>query len=189
MDARTSLAGRRGRAAAEGGRGRELRLPPEGNDSFPAARRQVIPGPAIRLHEAADRRMAEAIGRNGVAVSDLERPAVVIPLRDDTEGQLLHEGNGPAHAQSEQGIQAQTEAVLAVRLDLRGYCVAGLCDIAMHMRQRPGRRRAADPPCSRNSADSTNRRPVQMSRRKRSTAARDGHPARAPGSSPPERTH
>jgi len=97
----------------------ELRLVPEGYSRCESILRDAAGACVARLSEAASWRMGAAIGRNGVAVSDLERPAVVIPLRDLIEEQPLHEGNGPACTQSEQGIHAQAEAVLAIGQDLR----------------------------------------------------------------------
>src|SRR4030042_6209533 len=81
----------------------EQRLSQEGRRQTRVIRRWKIVRYALRLDEA-DRGCAEAIGRDREAVADLERPAVVIPRGDAGEGQLLHQGSGPAQPQAEQGI-------------------------------------------------------------------------------------
>jgi hypothetical protein len=50
----------------------------------------------------------------------------MVPIGNTAEGQLPYQWNGPAQAQAEQGIQAQTEAVLPIRQDLHGFRLAGL---------------------------------------------------------------
>ena len=135
--------GHAGRSAgSEEGR-RELGLPPEGYHDPPAELWRCIfcAGCRIRLNEAENRCGGETVGRNGEAVPDLGGTTTMVPVGDAIEVEFLDEGSRPAETKAEEGVQAQREAVLPVRQDLRGLRLAGLSRVRVWSREKSDKRR------------------------------------------------
>jgi hypothetical protein len=99
-------------------------MPPIGHGTAAVGGRRGLLRVIARLNEA-DQGTRDAIRREREAVADLIGAAVVIPLRDSSPGQFLHTRSGLAQAQAQQGIQAQADAALPIRQDVRGRRLRG----------------------------------------------------------------
>jgi hypothetical protein len=58
-------------------------------------------------------------------MTDLGGTTAVVPVRDTATMELLDEGSRPAQAKAEQGVQAETKAILPICQDLRRLGLAG----------------------------------------------------------------
>lgn len=67
--------------------------------------------------KAAHHRETQIVGRAGKAMADQEGIAVVIPAGDQAQRELPHPRSGPAHAETEQRVQAQAQTVLPIDED------------------------------------------------------------------------
>ena len=112
-----------GRWRPAGGKdiGCELRSSPEGYDRPRAIWRYSILCRMSRLNEAGCRHWANAIGIDGEAMTDPERTAVVVPFRNESEGELPNRATRPKYAQADQGIQTEIETVRTVRQELHAW--------------------------------------------------------------------
>ncbi len=90
-----------------------------------------------RLNKSMKRRRADTIRMNGCAMTDLKRPAVVIPFRNEMNVQLFQAMGATAQTQTYQSGQAQVETALSIRQDLRALCLRGLPGILTGPGRKP----------------------------------------------------